>query len=108
MCRSRSHVARRSGTIAQVEPGQLALVPVTFIEEREGLAVVRLPNGSKTTLAFDALEAAAGFGHYVPDDDGSGVTAHCLHCHGDGWSTHEVRWIDAHRALVSHEASSHP
>ncbi len=46
-----------------MEPSQFAHIGVTFIEERAGQAVVRLPNGSKTTLDFNALRPTAGLVH---------------------------------------------
>lgn len=40
-----------------METSQLATVGVTFIEDRNGRALVRLPNGSKTSIAYDALRS---------------------------------------------------
>lgn len=38
-----------------MEPGDDATVEVSFIEDRNGRALVRLPNGSKTSLAYSVL-----------------------------------------------------
>jgi hypothetical protein len=39
----------------ELEPGQWATVRVQFIEDRAGRALVRLPNGTKSSIAYDAL-----------------------------------------------------
>jgi hypothetical protein len=41
---------------AMLEAGDVASILVTFIEERNGKALVRLPNGSKTSLPFECLD----------------------------------------------------
>lgn len=38
-----------------MEPGDTATVVVSFIEDRNGRALVRLPNGSKTSLAYPTV-----------------------------------------------------
>jgi hypothetical protein len=38
---------------------------VTFIEDRGGRAIVRLPNGSKTTVDYGALQPTAGSVHFA-------------------------------------------
>jgi hypothetical protein len=40
----------------QLEPGQWALVRVQFIEDRAGRALVRLPNGTKSSLDYGTLD----------------------------------------------------
>lgn len=40
------------------EDGDVAAILVRFIEERYGKALVRLPNGSKTSLPFECLDLA--------------------------------------------------
>jgi hypothetical protein len=40
----------------ELQPGQWALVRVKFIEDRAGRALVRLPNGTKSSLDYDTLE----------------------------------------------------
>ena len=42
-----------------LEPGDVASLFVQFIEIRDGAAVVRLPNGSKTTVPPEALDLVA-------------------------------------------------
>jgi hypothetical protein len=39
-----------------LETGDIAVVLVQYIEERNGKALVRLPNGSKTSLPFACLD----------------------------------------------------
>jgi hypothetical protein len=39
-----------------MKPGDVASVLVMFIEDRDGRALVRLPNGSKTSLPYDCLD----------------------------------------------------
>lgn len=39
-----------------MEPGDVASVLVMFIEDRNGRVLVRLPNGSKTSLPYDSLD----------------------------------------------------
>ena len=41
---------------ADLEPGQWALVRVQFIEDRAGRALVRLPNGTKSSIPYDSLD----------------------------------------------------
>ena len=38
-----------------MEEGEFASVVVQFLEDRNGRALVRLPNGSKTSVAYDAI-----------------------------------------------------
>jgi hypothetical protein len=38
------------------QDGDVAMILVRFIEERDGKALVRLPSGSKTSLPFECLD----------------------------------------------------
>jgi hypothetical protein len=42
-----------------LKAGDVGTILVVFIEERDGNALVRLPNGSKTSLPFDCLDLVA-------------------------------------------------
>lgn len=42
-----------------MEPGDVASVLVVFIEDRDGRALVRLPNGSKTSLPYASIDLVA-------------------------------------------------
>lgn len=84
----------------RVEPGQVALVPVTFIEDRGGRAVVRLPSGTKTTLQYDALAEQPGLAHFVRARSGPGGDVYCLRC---DWSAPFEEWQDGARSLASHD-----
>jgi hypothetical protein len=42
------------------EFGDIGAVLVWFIEDRNGKALVRLPNGSKTSLPYEALDILVG------------------------------------------------
>jgi hypothetical protein len=81
------------------------MVPVVFIEDRGGRALVRLPNGSKTSLAYNSLTETSALGHLAPDQDSSAVTAYCLDC---GWSRRELLWADACERLAQHRGEDHP
>ena len=87
-----------------MDPAQLAAVIVTFIEERDGCALVRLPNGSKTSFDYNALEPLPAWGHFVPTDDG--VTVWCAE--RDDWNAHAATWDAAQDALMAHQTESHP
>ncbi|MFJ5987944.1 hypothetical protein [Lentzea sp. NPDC092896] len=39
-----------------IERGDIASVLVQFLEDRDGRALVRLPNGSKTSLPYECLD----------------------------------------------------
>lgn len=58
-----------------MESASIAMVPVIFIEDRGRRALVRLPNGSKTSLAYASLTKTGARGHFVADPDESAVTA---------------------------------
>jgi hypothetical protein len=55
-----------------LQPGDVASMLVQFIEMRNGHAVVRLPNGSKTSVAAEALDLVVKSGdlprHPTRDD----------------------------------------
>ncbi len=89
----------------ELVPGQVALVPVTYIEERRGLALVRLPNGSKTSVQFDALDVLPARGHFVPAADRTGGRVFCLEC--DVWATSFIQWSDGVAGLSAHWAEAH-
>lgn len=90
-----------------MEPGQLALIPVTFVEDRDGRALVRLPNGSKTSIDYDVLDVRPGETHFIVGSDGAGVTAVCVICRNvqetGGWTEAVAAAQSHHRA--DHEAS---
>jgi hypothetical protein len=87
-----------------VESGRIGMVPVVFIEDRGGRALVRLPNGSKTSLAYNSLTETDARGHFIPERDDSAVTAYCLDCE---WSQGEPLWRDACERLAQHRRAAH-
>jgi hypothetical protein len=87
-----------------MESGQLASVVVTFIEDRNGRALVRLPNGSKTSISYDVLAPHSARGHFVPSPSGSSTAVYCLDC---DWSTTEPLRPDAQGALMLHAEAHH-
>ncbi len=87
-----------------MEPGEVALVPVTFIEERRGAALVRLPNGSKTTVEYEALEALGARGHFVQAIQGPGGAVYCSECE---WSSQFRRWPQGATDLAAHYKAAH-
>ncbi len=88
-----------------MDPSQVALLPVTFIEERNGKALVRLPNGSKTSVQFDALDVQPLWAHFVVSRSGSGVTVYCGDCRQGEESPD---WPEALVRLRDHYRQSHP
>jgi hypothetical protein len=80
------------------------MVPVVFIEDRGGRALVRLPNGSKTSLGYNSLTETDARGHFIPEHGGSAVTAYCLDCE---WSQREPQWCDACERLARHIQEDH-
>ena len=84
-----------------MEPGELATTTVTFLEERDGRALVRLPNGSKTSIAFDALAPLGVSAHLVRGDD---ATAHCSAC---DWAVTSESWTVAVEAATEHWHTDH-
>jgi len=87
-----------------VDAGRVANVPVVFIEERSGRALVRLPNGSKTSLAYNSLAETSARGHFVAEPDDSAVTAYCRDC---SWSHRDQSWRDACQRLAEHADELH-
>ena len=69
--------------IMVMQPGELCSVTATFIEDRSGRALVRLPNGSKSSVPYGALIGLNVRGHFVPSLDGTEVNVFCL---DDDWS----------------------
>jgi hypothetical protein len=87
-----------------MEPGELAELRVTFIEDSRGRAVVRLPNGSKTTLDYDSLESRGGHAHFVRNADGSGESVFCLDC---GWEGCGDTRREAEDQFLTHASEVH-
>jgi hypothetical protein len=87
-----------------MEPGQLVLVPATFIQDRGGRAVVRLPSGTKTTLQYDALAQRRGLAHFVPASSGKGGTVYCQRC---DWSMAFEAWDSGASGLARHDEAQH-
>lgn len=87
------------GTIFVVEPGQVCQVVATFIEDRDGRALVRLPNGTKTSIPYGAAVGLAARGHFVPAEDGSNVSVNCL---DDDWAQVAPDFNQATEMLVQH------
>lgn len=92
--------------MTDLEPGELANLGVTFIEDRNGRAILRLPNGSKTTVDYDALRLVGGSVHFVRAV-GTGETAWCgeQDC---GWSYVGATRVAAEDAYVEHLEQQHP
>jgi hypothetical protein len=88
----------------QVESGRIAIVPVVFIEDRGGHALVRLPTGSKTALAYNSLTETGARGHFLPERDGSAVIAYRADCE---WAQRGLLWRDASEALAHHRRDDH-
>ncbi|MEV6266520.1 hypothetical protein AB0L64_05100 [Kribbella sp. NPDC051936] len=82
-----------------MKPGQLCRVVATFIEDRNGRALVRLPNGSKTSIPYDAIESRGARAHFIPAQDGSTVTVLCL---DDDWSGEGSGFLEAAKLLLAH------
>ncbi|GAA1435267.1 hypothetical protein GCM10009641_30950 [Mycobacterium cookii] len=85
-----------------VEPGQLCSVVATFIEDRDGRALVRLPNGSKTSVPYGAVRADAARGHFVPAQDGAAVD---VFCGDDDWSASASDFNEAAAMLTQHTST---
>jgi len=60
-----------------LDPGKLLALRVTFIEDRNGRAIVRLPNGSKTTVDYDGLRPIGASAHLVRTRAGMGESVWC-------------------------------
>jgi hypothetical protein len=89
---------------SSLTPGQPAGMIVTFIEERAGRAIVRLPNGSKTTVDLDSLRPRPGRVHFVRME-GTAEEAWCQIC---DWSGRGATRIDAENEYFQHVADDHP
>jgi hypothetical protein len=90
-----------------LEPGELASLSVTFIEDRSGRAVVRLPNGSKTTVDYDGLRRIGGSAHFARATNGTGESVFCREVDCD-WTTDRSSRVDAEDAYIEHLDSEHP
>ena len=84
------------------EPGQFARMGVVFFDERNGRALVRLANGSKTTVDFDALTHDGGIVHFVRDPQGERV--HCGEC---DWEVTASSRVTAQELYRHHHLRSH-
>ncbi len=84
------------------EPGQFARLGVVFFDERDGRALVRLPNGSKTTVDFDALALDAGIVHFVRGSVGE--RAHCGECE---WQSTASSCVGAEELYRHHYLKAH-
>lgn len=82
-----------------MEPGQLCRVVATFVEDRNGRALIRLPNGSKTSVHYGSLSSSAARGHFVPAQDDSSVQ---VFCGDDEWSATAVDFNEAAAKLAAH------
>lgn len=82
-----------------MQSGEVCHVIATFIEDRDGRALVRLPNGSKTSVDYGALIAQEARAHFIPAEDGSSVRVLCL---DDDWSDDGEDFTDAARLLQRH------
>ena len=87
-----------------MDPGQLALIPVTFVEDRAGRALVRLLNGSKTSIDYDALNVRPALAHFTRSSDGPGVTFVCTLC---GAAQECGDWSGALSAAEGHYGAEH-
>jgi hypothetical protein len=85
----------------RMDPGQLCSVVVTFIEDRDGRALVRLPNGSKTSIPYGAVRGSDARGHFLPAQDDSTVT---VYCGDDDWSATASDFNEAADKLKQHAA----
>ncbi|MCA9562507.1 MAG: hypothetical protein KC561_03415 [Myxococcales bacterium] len=89
-----------------MEPGNPAEVIVTFIEDRNGRALVRLPNGSKTSLDYDCLVGRSGKVHFLarPEQERPWF-AECLVC--EQWVGTGVTHREAADAFEDHWKAVH-
>jgi hypothetical protein len=78
---------------------ELCHVIVTFIEDRGGRALVRLPNGSKTSVDYGALIPQGARGHFIPAEDGPSVRVLCI---DDDWTDDGEDFTDAALRLQRH------
>ena len=87
-----------------MERGDLASIVVTYLEDREGKALVRLPNGSKTRVDPGALMLLPGRGHLQRSDAGQ-VKVWCEDC---DWHEVTVGGHAAQAALAAHQDAHEP
>lgn len=83
------------------------MLPVTFIDDRNGHALVRLPNGTKTSVGYDALDERPAWGHFVADQGGPGGVVHCLATEACHWSAAFEAWPAGAAALQAHCSPEH-
>jgi hypothetical protein len=58
--------------MTSIQPGDVGSILVVYLEDRNGKALVRLPNGSKTSLPHDSLDfvvSSDGLERPVSGDD---------------------------------------
>ena len=79
--------------------GDLASVVVTYLEDREGKALIRLPNGSKTRVDPGALRLLPGLGHLTRRGVGQ-VEVWCRECE---WHQVALGEHAAQAALAAHQ-----
>ncbi len=91
------------GRVETMEPGDLAYVGVVFVEDRNGRALVRLPNGWKTSLDYDALRVVGGPVHFVR---GEGTTER-VYCQACDWSAEADSRRSAEDLYEAHRAADH-
>lgn len=85
-----------------MQSSEVCHVVATFIEDRNGRALVRLPNGSKTSIEYGALLPQGVRAHFVPAQDGSSVKVLCIE---DDWMDEGQDFVDAARRLQQHAAA---
>lgn len=102
-CPSRFVTAGALAAPSALEPGQFLRLGATFIESRGGRAIVRLANGSKTTLDFDGLVVGAGPVDFVRNTNGIGERAYCQ-C---GWETDAPTRLEAEERFRTHSSQDH-
>ena len=83
--------------------GQPAVMTVTFIEDRNGRAIVRLPNGSKTTVDYGSVVLQPGTVHFVSKPGGA-EEAWCQEC---DWQTVGENRAEAAARFSDHVRQSH-
>lgn len=85
-----------------LNPGQFAYVGVSFVEERNASALVRLPNGSKTSVRFNALRTVGPDDiHFTRRVERGGETARCLACN---WSEDFDTRVEAEDVALTHRS----
>lgn len=100
-CPSRVVRERVPANPEALEAGQLSFLGFTFIEERDGKAIVRLPNGSKTTVRFTTLQPEGGTSvHFTRSTWNDGETTRCLTC---DWVADFGSRVAAETAAIAHQ-----